>query len=85
VSGLVAGSQEPPSRYSNVPASSALNSKVGVVSCVAAAGATSIAVTGAIVSIRTVCDWTPVSFPIVSNARALTVVTPSAATVNAPA
>ena len=67
------------------PASGELNANVGVVSCVAAAGAESIVVSGATVSIRTVCARTPVSLPIRSKARYLTVVTPSAATVNAPA
>ena len=54
-------------------------------SCVAAAGLESIVVSGAIVSIRTVWASTPVSLPIRSKARYLTVVAPSAATVNAPA
>ena len=86
VSGLVSVVQAPPlSRTWNVdPASGELNANVGVVSCVAAAGEPSRVVPGAIVSIRTVCVSTPVSLPIRSKARYLTVVTPSAATSNAP-
>ena len=66
------------------PGSGELNAKVGVVSCVAAAGVASSVVSGAIVSIRTVWLSTPLSLPIRSKARYLTVVTPSAATVKAP-
>ena len=87
VSGLVSEVHEPPFRrtWNVVPGSGELNEKVGVVSCVAAAGVESSVVSGAIVSIRTVWARTPVSLPIRSNARYLTVVTPSAATVKAPA
>ncbi len=86
VSGLVSVVQAPPSiRTWNVePASAELNAKVGVVSWVAAAGAESIVVPGATVSIRTVRVRTPESLPIRSKARYFTVVTPSAATVKAP-
>ena len=86
MSGLVSDVHEPPSRrtWKVAPASGELKANVGVVSCVAAAGAESIVVSGAIVSIRTACVSTPVSFPIRSKARYLTVVTPSAATANAP-
>ena len=87
VSGLTAVVHEPPSTraWKVVPGSGELNANVGVVSGVAAAGVESIAVSGATVSIRIVCASTPVSLPIRSNARYLTVVAPSAATVNAPA
>ena len=72
------------SRISKVePASGELKAKVGVVSCVAAAGVESSVVPGATVSILIVCVWTPVSLPIRSKARYLTVVTPSAAMSNA--
>ena len=87
VSGLVSAAHAPASTraWKVVPGSAELNANVGVVSWVAAAGAESIAVSGATVSIRTACASTPVSLPIRSKARYLTVVTPSAATLNAPA
>ena len=87
MSGLVSAAHAPASTraWKVVPGSAELNANVGVVSWVAAVGVESIAVSGATVSIRTACARTPVSLPIRSKARYLTVVTPSAATLNAPA